>query len=186
MDMGVESRTLYTADVTRTVPVNGRFTSLQREIYEIVYRSQEAGIAAVVPGVKYADVALACNRVLAEGLADLKLLPCSVEEALDKENMSYRRWTLHGFGHMLGLDVHDCAAARTERYREGTIEENYVITVEPGLYFQTDDDLVPEELRGIGVRIEDDVLVTRDGNEVLTKDVPKTVAEIEAMFNRVE
>jgi Xaa-Pro aminopeptidase len=180
MDMGVESRTLYTADVTRTVPVNGRFTSLQREIYEIVYRSQKAGIAAVVPGVKYADVALACNRVLAEGLADLKLLPCSVEEALDKENMSYRRWTLHGFGHMLGLDVHDCAAARTERYREGTIEENYVITVEPGLYFQTDDDLVPEELRGIGVRIEDDILVTATGAVNLSAGLPRAPEEVEA------
>jgi Xaa-Pro aminopeptidase len=180
MDMGVEGRTLYTADVTRTVPVSGRFTPLQREVYEIVYRAQEAGMAALTPGVKYADVALACNRVLAEGLFDLKLLPCSVEEALDKENMSYRRWTLHGFGHMLGLDVHDCAAARTERYRDGTIEENYVITVEPGLYFQSDDELVPEELRGIGIRIEDDVLVTATGAVNLSAGLPRAPEEVEA------
>lgn len=180
MDMGVEGRTLYTADVTRTVPVNGRFSSLQREIYEIVYRSQEAGMAALVPGVAYADVALACNRVLAEGLYDLKLLPCSVDEALDKQNMSYRRWTLHGFGHMVGLDVHDCAAARKERYREGTVEANYVITVEPGLYFQPDDEMVPEELRGIGVRIEDDVLVTDAGAVNLSAALPRAADEVEA------
>jgi Xaa-Pro aminopeptidase len=180
MDMGVEGRTLYTADVTRTVPVNGRFSPLQREIYELVYRSQEAGIAALQPGVMYADVALACNRVLAEGLYDLKLLPCSVDEALEKENMSYRRWTLHGFGHMVGLDVHDCAAARKEHYREGTVETDYVITVEPGLYFQTDDEMVPEELRGIGVRIEDDVLVTSSGPVNLSAGLPRAPAEVEA------
>ena len=129
--------------------------------------------------LRFEDVALACNRVLAEGLDDLKLLPVSVDEALDKENMSYRRWSLHGFGHMVGLDVHDCAQARQEKYRDGTIEENYVITVEPGLYFQPDDDMVPEELRGIGIRIEDDVLVTADGHDVLTSAVPKQVAEVE-------
>ena len=110
MDMGVENRNLYTADVTRTVPVSGQFSPAQRDVYDIVYRSQQAGIDAVAPGVRYEDVAAACNRVLAEGLYDLELLPCSVDEALDKENMVYRRWTLHGFGHMLGLDVHDCAA----------------------------------------------------------------------------
>ena len=82
---------------------------------------------------------------------------------MDKERMVYRRWTLHGFGHMLGLDVHDCAHARKEKYRDGELGEGYVLTVEPGLYFQPEDELVPEELRGIGIRIEDDVLVTGDG-----------------------
>src|SRR5690606_12277138 len=144
----------------------------------LVYRAQEAGLAALVPGVKYADVALACNRVLAEGLDDLKLLPCSVDEALDKQNMSFRRWTLHGFGHMVGLDVHDCAAARRERYLEGAVEANYVITVEPGLYFQADDELVPEELRGIGVRIEDDVLVTDAEAVNLSAGLPRAPDEV--------
>jgi len=180
VDMGVEGRALYTADVTRTIPVSGRFSALQREIYELVYRAQEAGLAALTPGVRYDDVALACNRVLAEGLYDLKLLPCSVDEALDKENMSYRRWTLHGFGHMVGLDVHDCAAARKEKYRDGTIELNYVITVEPGLYFQIDDEMVPEELRGIGIRIEDDVLVTAAGARNLSAALPRAPEELEA------
>jgi Xaa-Pro aminopeptidase len=180
MDMGVEGHELYTADVTRTIPVNGRFSPVQREVYEIVYRAQEAGFAAALPGVRYEDVAMACNLVLAEGLADLKLLPCSVGEALSKSNMSYRRWTLHGFGHMLGLDVHDCAAARKERYRDGTIEVDYVITIEPGLYFQADDEMVPEELRGIGIRIEDDVVITPDGPRNLSAGLPRAAEEVEA------
>ncbi len=180
MDMGVEADTLYTADVTRVLPVSGRFTPAQREIYEIVYRAQQAGIASLRPGVRYEDVALACNRALAEGLYDLKLLPVSVDQALEKDNMSYRRWTLHGFGHMLGLDVHDCAAARKERYRDGTVELDYVITVEPGLYFQPDDDLVPEELRGTGIRIEDDVLVTATGARNLSAGLPRSPDEVEA------
>jgi Xaa-Pro aminopeptidase len=179
MDMGVENDNLYTADVTRTVPVNGRFSPAQRDVYDIVFRSQQAGIDAVGPGVKYEDVAAACNRVLAEGLYELKLLPCSVEEALDKENMLYRRWTLHGFGHMLGLDVHDCANARKEKYRDGALGEGYVLTVEPGLYFQTDDELVPEELRGIGVRIEDDILVTATGSRNLSAGLPRTADDVE-------
>ncbi len=179
MDMGVENRNLYTADVTRTLPVSGRFSPTQRDIYDIVYRSQQAGIDAVAPGVRYEDVAMACNRVLAEGLYDLKLLPCSVDEALDKENMSYRRWTLHGFGHMLGLDVHDCSRARKEMYRDGALAESYVLTVEPGLYFQADDELVPEELRGVGIRIEDDVLVTATGSRNLSDGLPRTPSDVE-------
>jgi Xaa-Pro aminopeptidase len=179
MDMGVENRNLYTADVTRTIPVSGRFSPAQRDIYEIVYRSQQAGMDAIAPGVRYEDVALACNRVLAEGLYDLKLLPVSVEEALEKDSMLYRRWTLHGFGHMLGLDVHDCSAARKEHYRDGSLGENYVLTVEPGLYFQPDDELVPEELRGIGVRIEDDVLVTPTGSRNLSAGLPRAADDVE-------
>ena len=179
LDMGVEAHSLYTADVTRTIPVNGRFSPLQREIYEIVYLAQQRGIEAVRPGVRYEEVALACNRTLAEGLYDLKLLPVSVDEALDKQNMTYRRWSLHGFGHMLGLDVHDCASARKEKYRDGTLEEHYVLTVEPGLYFQADDELVPDELRGIGVRIEDDVLVTADGARNLSAGLPRTADEVQ-------
>ena len=180
MDMGVEGRSLYTADVTRTVPVSGRFSPAQRDVYDIVYRAQQAGMDAIRPGVKYLDVAQACYRVLAEGLDDLKLLPCSVEEALDKESMVFRRWTLHGFGHMLGLDVHDCSQARKEMYRDGELGEGYVLTVEPGLYFQTDDDLVPDELHGIGVRIVDDVLVTADGARNLSGGLPRTADEVEA------
>ena len=180
MDMGVENANLYTADVTRTLPVNGRFSPAQRDVYDIVYRAQQAGMDAIRPGVKYEDVALTVNRALSEGLYELKLLPCSVEEALDKESMVYRRWTLHGFGHMLGLDVHDCSQARKETYREGTLGEGYVLTVEPGLYFQTDDDLVPDELSGFGVRIEDDVLVTATGARNLSDGLPRAAEDVES------
>ena len=184
MDMGVENRHLYTADVTRTVPVSGRFTDLQREIYQIVYASQQAGIEAIRPGVAFRDINQVCMTVLAEGLEALGILPCSAEEALDPGKQLYRRWTLHGFGHMLGLDVHDCAKARQEKYREGTVEEGYVLTVEPGLYFQPDDEKVPEELRGIGIRIEDDVLVTSSGAEVLSAALPRKAEDVEEWMAR--
>jgi len=180
MDMGVESPHLYTADVTRVLPVSGRFAPLQRQVYDIVYRSQQAGIDTIRPGVAFDDVHQACMRVLAEGLADLGVLPVSVDEAMDRESILYRRWSLHGFGHMLGLDVHDCAAARKECYRGGALGAGYVLTVEPGLYFQPDDELVPAELRGIGVRIEDDVLVTADGARVLSAGLPRAAGEVES------
>jgi Xaa-Pro aminopeptidase len=180
MDMGVENRHLYTADVTRTVPVSGTFSPLQRQVYEIVLRSQQAGMDFISPGVKYSDVHRTCMRVLAEGLADLGVLPVGVDEAMDKESTVYRRWTLHSFGHMLGIDVHDCAHARKEKYRDGTLGEGYVLTVEPGLYFQPEDELVPAELRGIGVRIEDDVLVTANGAVNLSAGLPRGADEVEA------
>ncbi|WP_432836917.1 aminopeptidase P family protein [Dactylosporangium sp. CA-092794] len=180
LDMGVENRNLYTADVTRTVPVSGAFTPLQREVYDLVHRSQQAGIDAVRPGVAFDDVHQACMRVLAEGLAGLGVLPVSVDEAMEKDSILYRRWTLHGFGHMLGLDVHDCAAARKERYREGHLEAGFVLTVEPGLYFQPEDDLIPAELRGLAVRIEDDVLVTPTGARNLSAGLPRTADEVES------
>ncbi|MBB5873114.1 Xaa-Pro aminopeptidase [Allocatelliglobosispora scoriae] len=179
MDMGVENRNLYTADITRTIPVSGRFTPLQKQVYDIVHASQQAGMDFIKPGVKFTDVHTTCMRVLAEGLADLGILPCSVDEAMEKDSMIYRRWTLHGFGHMLGLDVHDCANARNEAYRDGELDEGYVLTVEPGLYFQAEDELVPAELRGVGVRIEDDVMVTAEGCVNLSAGLPRTSAEVE-------
>ncbi|MFE0421398.1 aminopeptidase P family protein [Streptomyces sp. NPDC058953] len=178
LDAGVETTTLYTADVTRTLPVNGRFDELQRKIYDAVYDAQEAGIAAVQPGAKYRDFHDAAQRVLAERLVEWGLVEGPVERVL--ELGLQRRWTLHGTGHMLGLDVHDCAAARTEAYVDGTLEPGMCLTVEPGLYFQADDLTVPEEYRGIGVRIEDDILVTEDGNRNLSAALPRRADEVEA------
>lgn len=178
LDAGVETHTLYTADVTRTLPINGRFDALQRKIYDAVYESQEAGIAAVRPGAKYRDFHDASQRVLAERLVEWGLLDGPVERVL--ELGLQRRWTLHGTGHMLGLDVHDCAAARTEAYVDGTLEPGMCLTVEPGLYFQADDLTVPREYRGIGVRIEDDILVTQDGNRNLSGGLPRTSDDVEA------
>ncbi|MEL5957601.1 aminopeptidase P family protein [Streptomyces sp. CLV115] len=185
LDAGVETDDLYTADVTRTLPINGTFTPLQRKIYDAVYEAQEAGIAAVKPGAGFRDFHDAAQRVLTEKLVEWGLLgDLTVDEVL--ELGLQRRWTLHGTGHMLGMDVHDCAAARTEAYVDGTLEPGVCLTVEPGLYFQTDDLTVPEEYRGIGVRIEDDILVTEDGNRNLSDKLPRRSDEVEAWMARLK
>ncbi|MFE3941590.1 aminopeptidase P family protein [Streptomyces sp. NPDC059118] len=185
LDAGVETNDLYTADVTRTLPINGTFTPLQRKIYDAVYEAQEAGIAAVRPGAGFRDFHDAAQRVLAEKLVEWGLLgDLSVDKVL--ELGLQRRWTLHGTGHMLGMDVHDCAAARTETYVDGTLEPGVCLTVEPGLYFQADDLTVPEEYRGIGVRIEDDILVTEDGNRNLSDKLPRRSDEVEEWMARLK
>ncbi|MER5883809.1 aminopeptidase P family protein [Streptomyces sp. NPDC001941] len=179
LDAGVETTELYTADVTRTLPINGTFSPLQKKIYDAVYEAQEAGIAAVKPGADYRDFHDAAQRVLAEKLVEWGLCgDLDVEKVL--ELGLQRRWTLHGTGHMLGMDVHDCAAARTESYVDASLEPGMCLTVEPGLYFQADDLTVPEEYRGIGVRIEDDILVTEDGNVNLSAALPRRSDEVEA------
>ncbi|MFL6160016.1 MAG: aminopeptidase P family protein [Marmoricola sp.] len=180
LDMGAEASSLYTADVTRTLPVDGRFTPLQRELYSIVLAAQQAGIDAVRPGAHFRDPHHAAMHVIAHALADMDLLPCSAEEALAPDSKVYARWTLHSTSHMLGLDVHDCAAAATDVYPEGPLAEGMVLTVEPGLYFQPDDLLVPEELRGIGIRIEDDLVVTADGSANLSGALPRDPDAIES------
>ena len=185
LDMGVEGRNLYTADITRTLPINGTYSPLQRDLYLLVLQAQEAGIAAVAPGAGFRDPHRAAMSVLAHGLDDLGLLPVSVDEALSEENRTYARWTLHGTSHMLGLDVHDCAQAGQAAYgKESKLEEGYVLTVEPGLYFQDNDLLVPEELRGIGIRIEDDIVVTAEGALNLSAALPRTPDDVEAWMGR--
>jgi Xaa-Pro aminopeptidase len=179
LDMGVEGHNLYTADVTRTLPVDGRYTPLQRELYDLVHASQQAGIDAVRPGVPFPDVHLASMTVLAHGLEGLGLLPVPAEEALDPDSKIYSRWTLHGTSHMLGMDVHDCGQASPESYAKGILAAGMVLTVEPGLYFQEDDLLVPEELRGIGIRIEDDILVTDGGSRNLSASLPRSATDVE-------
>ncbi|QIK68389.1 aminopeptidase P family protein [Nocardioides sp. HDW12B] len=179
LDMGVEATSLYTADVTRTLPVDGRFSPLQRDLYTLVLTAQQAGIDAVRPGAAYLDPHDAAMRVLAHGLEDLGLLPVPAEEALAPDSLVYKRWTLHSTSHMLGLDVHDCAGSRPEAYTAGTLAEGMVLTVEPGLYFQEDDLLVPEEMRGIGIRIEDDILVTADGHRNLSAALPREPDAVE-------
>jgi Xaa-Pro aminopeptidase len=179
LDAGVESEELYTADVTRTLPVSGRFSADQRRLYELVLRAQRAGIAAVRPGAAFLDPHRAAMRVLAEGLEEMGMLSGGAEAALAEDRQLHRRYTLHGTSHMLGLDVHDCAHAREQEYRGGTLRPGHVLTVEPGLYFQPDDLTVPEPLRGIGIRIEDDVLVTEDGCRVLSGALPSDPDAIE-------
>jgi Xaa-Pro aminopeptidase len=185
LDAGVESRALYTADVTRTVPINGRFSDAQRRVYELVYEAQEAALAAVKPGAHFRDYFRAAQEVLARGLVEWEVLPPSASDLDGPDGDLHRRYTLHGTGHMLGLDVHDCSKARDENYHQGVLQPGYVLTVEPGLYFQTDDLTVPQELRGIGVRIEDDVVVTRDGCRILSEELPRDPDEIEAWMARL-
>jgi len=179
LDAGVECHQLYTADVTRTMPINGTFSPAQRRIYDLVLAAQEAGIAAVKPGANFRDPHNAAMEVLVKGLCDLGIITDEPEVALRPDRQLYRRYTLHGVSHMLGIDVHDCANARNEHYM-GDLAEGYVLTVEPGLYFQANDLTVPEEYRGIGVRIEDDILVTADGSRNLSAGLPRQADEIEA------
>ena len=179
LDAGVECHELYTADVTRTMPISGKFSPAQRRVYELVLRAQQAALDAVRPGVDFRAPHRAAMEVLAQGLRDMGILGGSLEEALRADRQLYRRYTLHGTSHMLGIDVHDCANARNESYL-GELREGYVLTIEPGLYFQSNDLTVPEEYRGIGVRIEDDVLVTADGHRNLSAALARDPDEIEA------
>ena len=184
LDAGVEAHTLYTADITRTLPVSGKFSKEQREIYELVLEAQEQAIQAVKPGNDFMEPNRVAMRVLAHGLQELGILP-DAEEALKDEHQFYKRYSLHNVSHMLGLDVHDCAQARQEAYKYGKLKAGMVLTVEPGLYFQTDDLTVPSRYRGIGVRIEDDVVVTARGCKVLSGAIPRTAKDVEAWMKRV-
>ncbi len=185
LDAGVEGTQLYTADITRTVPISGKFSREQREVYSLVLASQRAGLAAVKPGNDFMDPNRAAMRVLAQGLITMGILKCDLDEALKPENQFHRRYTLHNVSHMLGLDVHDCAKARQEVYRFGKLRRGMVLTVEPGLYFQEGDLTVPERYRGIGVRIEDDVLVTATGMKNLSANIPTGADEIERWMDGI-
>jgi Xaa-Pro aminopeptidase len=179
VDAGVECDSLYTADITRTLPISGRFSPEQRAIYEIVWEAQRVGIEAAIAGNDFLDPHRAAVRVLAQGLIDLGILRVSLDEALDPERLLHRRYSLHGVSHMLGLDVHDCARARDEEYRYAKLRDGMVLTVEPGLYFQPDDATVPERFRGIGVRIEDDIAVTNGAPENLSAALPSKADDVE-------
>ncbi|MFN2460457.1 MAG: aminopeptidase P family protein [Candidatus Velthaea sp.] len=185
LDAGVEAHTLYTADVTRTLPVGGRFSDEQRAIYSLVFEAQNAGFAACAPGNDFMAPNAAAMRVLAYGLERLGILPMRAEDALREQNQFYKRYSLHNVSHMLGLDVHDCAAARRETYKYGKLQPGMVLTVEPGLYLQPDDLTVPERFRGIGVRIEDDVVITPDGYRNLSAALPRDPHAIEAWMRDV-
>lgn len=185
LDAGIEGHTLYTADVTRTLPLSGRFSPEQRAVYDLVYRASRAALAVVRPGIDFMEPNRVAMRVLAEGLITLGILRVPLEDALRDDRQLYRRYTLHNISHMLGLDVHDCAAARQEAYKFGRLRPGMVFTIEPGLYFQQDDLTVPERFRGIGVRIEDDVVCTTDGVRNLSAGIPTSADDVEAWMARL-
>jgi Xaa-Pro aminopeptidase len=185
LDAGIELDSLYTADVTRTLPIHGTFSDEQRMVYDAVFEAQQAGIAAAHPGATFSDVHKAAVAVIARHLDTWGLLPVSVAESLGEQGGQHRRWMVHGTSHHLGIDVHDCAQARVENYREGILQPGMIITVEPGLYFKPEDELVPKRLRGIGVRIEDDILITSDGNENLTRMLPRSSVDVEEWMSTI-
>lgn len=168
----------YAADITRTFPVNGRFTGAQADVYALVLAAQEACITAVKPGASFNDYHDVATRVLAQGLIDLKLLNGSLDGVL--ESGSYKRFYMHRAGHWLGRDVHDAGD-----YKVGAdwrrLQAGMVLTVEPGCYIRAADD-IPEAFWNIGVRIEDDIVVTVDSHENLTAGVPKALSDIEALM----
>ena len=180
LDAGVEVDSYYTADITRTLPISGKFSPAQRALYMLVYEAQKAGIAAVKPGEKFLSINKASHTVLAQGLIDMGILSMSLDEIMDPAVALHKRWSLHGVSHMLGMDVHDCSHARAEQYREAVLQVGMCLTVEPGLYIQPDDELFPAEYRGIGIRIEDDVVVTETGCLNLSEHIPHHPDEIEA------
>ena len=168
----------YASDITRTFPVNGRFSAAQREAYEIVLAAQRAAMDKVRPGSAWNEPHDAAVRVLAQGMLDLKLISGSLDEVLEKE--TYKRFYMHRTGHWLGLDVHDAGEyKRAGNWR--SLAPGMALTVEPGLYIRAADD-VPERFRDIGVRIEDDVVVTPGGCEVITAEAPKLPEDIEALM----
>ncbi|MCL2784595.1 MAG: aminopeptidase P family protein [Propionibacteriaceae bacterium] len=186
LDAGVELDSLYTADVTRTLPISGKFTPAQRKVYDAVLAAQQAGMDAAKPGAAFIDVHQAAVRVIAQHLVDWGILDVDLEETLSDQGGQFRRWMVHGTSHHLGIDVHDCAQARRKLYRGGTLKAGMIITVEPGIYFKSTDLLVPEEFRGIGIRIEDDILITQDGYRNLSADFPRDADAVEAWMAQVQ
>jgi len=182
VDAGVERNSLYTADITRTIPVNGRFSDIQRKVYEAVLAAADRAIAHIRPGVTFRSVHDEAMVAISDAVESWGFLPVSADESRQPDAGYHRRYMIHGTSHHLGLDVHDCGEARREMYMDGVLTPGMVFTVEPGLYFQPDDLTVPEKWRGIGVRIEDNVVVTETGCVNLSADIPRTIDEVEAWW----
>lgn len=170
----------YTADITRTYPVNGKFSPEQRDIYQLVLASLDAAIETVKPGVSWNSMYPAAMAVLAQGLLDLDILSGSFDQVMEQE--LYKPFTLHKTGHWLGLDVHDVGAYHDDNGNWVTLEPNMVFTIEPGLYFPEHSKNVDSRWRGMGVRLEDDILVTPSGYENLSVGAPRSISDIEALM----
>jgi Xaa-Pro aminopeptidase len=179
IDAGAE-HDYYASDITRTFPVNGRFTPAQRSLYELVLAAQQAAIRQIKPGNHWNDPHEAAVKVLTQGLLKLGLLKGTLRKLI-KDN-AYRRFYMHRTGHWLGMDVHDVGDYKVgDAWR--VLEPGMVMTVEPGLYIPAGRKGIAKKWWDIGIRIEDDVLVTKDGHEILSKDVPSDPDEIEIIMN---
>jgi Xaa-Pro aminopeptidase len=175
VDIGAEYG-MYTADVTRTIPISGRFTEAQKQVYSIVLRAQQATIDAVKPGATFQDLGSTATHEVVKGLTDLGILQGTVEQNLASRD--YRKYFMHGVSHYVGLDVHDVGTNQA-------FEPGVIVTVEPGVYISEEvgrQNGLDPSFWNIGVRIEDDVLVTQSGHEVLSAKAPRTVEEIEALM----
>lgn len=179
IDAGCEFA-MYAGDITRTFPVNGKFTQAQREIYELVLKAQKRAIELLVPGSSIKQVNDEVIRIKVQGLLELGILHGNVDELIEQK--AHRQFYMHGLGHWLGLDVHDVGEYGEERNR--TLEVGMVITVEPGIYISEEAN-VPAQYKGIGVRIEDNLLMTEYGNKILTAAVPKEIDDIENLMNNI-
>ena len=177
IDAGCEFA-MYAGDITRTFPVNGKFSQPQREIYELVLKAQKRAIELLVPGNSIKQANDEVIRIKTQGLVDLGILKGDVDTLIEQQ--AYRQFYMHGLGHWLGLDVHDVGSYGQDKQR--ILEIGMVITVEPGIYISEDAD-VPEQYKGIGVRIEDNLLMTEYGNKILTAAAPKEIADIENLMN---
>ena len=177
IDAGCEFA-MYAGDITRTFPVNGKFSQPQREIYDLVLKAQKRAIELLVPGNSIKQANDEVIRIKTQGLVDLGILKGDVDTLIEQQ--AYRQFYMHGLGHWLGLDVHDVGSYGQDKQR--ILEIGMVITVEPGIYISEDAD-VPEQYKGIGVRIEDNLLMTEYGNKILTAAAPKEIADIENLMN---
>jgi len=183
IDAGAEYQQ-YCADITRTWPVNGKFSVEQKQIYQIVLQAIDTAIAKIKPGLVWNDIYQTCMEVMAQGLLDLGLLSGTLEQIMAEE--SYREFTVHKTGHWLGMDVHDVGAYHEQNGDWLKLRENMIFTIEPGIYINENNTRVDKKWRGIAIRIEDDILVTSSGHENLSKEIPRTVKDIEMLMAQGE
>ena len=183
IDAGAEYQ-YYASDITRTYPVNGKFSNEQKAIYQIVLNALDRAIEMIKPGLAWNSINATCMKVMACGLKELGLLTGSIEHIMETE--SYKRFTVHKTGHWLGMDVHDVGPYHDTAGNWQRLEKGMVFTIEPGIYIPLDATDVPEGYRGMGIRIEDDILVTDSSFENLSKDIPRTVDEIEAFMAKAD
>jgi len=179
IDAGCEYN-YYASDITRTIPVNGKYTDSQRELYNLVLETQEKIINMIKPNVKRTSLQKRAEKLLTKGMIKLGILKGDYKKLIKKQE--HKKYYPHGIGHWMGIDVHDPAPYKDDKEQEIPLQKGMVLTIEPGLYIDKDDKSVPKKYRGIGIRIEDDILVTKDGYENLSKSIAKTIEEIEDIY----